>query len=74
MKAFELSIATVILRFYLMMLVVIVAGFIGQWWLAILALPIFLSIMTGMSFSLKANQEGKIRTLNPQQKSEKRAS
>jgi hypothetical protein len=52
---YNLSIGAVILRFYLMMGVVILAGFTGQWWLSILALPILLSIMTG--FSLK--KEGK---------------
>jgi hypothetical protein len=40
---FKLSFAGVVIRFYLMMAVVILAGFSGLWWLAILALPIFLS-------------------------------
>ncbi len=44
---FELSIRGIILRFYLMMLVVIVAGFSGQWWLALFGLPILLSVMVG---------------------------
>ena len=54
---YNLGIGTVILRFYLMMAVVIIAGFTGQWWLSLLALPIMLSIMTGYSF--KKNTEEK---------------
>lgn len=50
MKFFQLNFATVILRFYLMMAVVIGSVFAGQMWLAVLALPIFLTIMLGMSF------------------------
>ena len=37
-------------RYYLMMAVVILAGFIGNWWLALLALPIFLTCLTGLTF------------------------
>lgn len=74
MKAFELSIGTVILRFYLMMLIVIVAGFIGQWWLAALALPVLLSIMSGISFSSKKKVEAKIKTLVNASEQEKKAS
>lgn len=71
MKAFELSIGSVIFRFYLMMAVVIAAGFIGQWWLAILALPIFLSIMAGVSFTNKRT-EARIRTIEHSQLLEKK--
>ena len=40
---FKLGFAGVVIRFYMMMAVVLIAGFSGQWWLALLALPIFLS-------------------------------
>ena len=50
MKAFEAKFETVIMRFYLMMAVVIFAGFTGVWWLAVLALPIFLSSMMCVKF------------------------
>ncbi|MEZ4934094.1 MAG: hypothetical protein R2788_18465 [Saprospiraceae bacterium] len=50
MKAFEANFVTVIIRFYLMMAVVLIAGFTGIWWLAILALPIFLSSMMCVKF------------------------
>jgi len=49
-KFFNLNFGTVLLRFYLMMGVVIAAGFSGYWLAGILALPIFLSIMLGLSF------------------------
>jgi hypothetical protein len=48
MKAFELNLGTMLLRYYLMMLVILAAGFTGQWWLAALGLPIFLSTILGL--------------------------
>jgi len=72
MKAFELSIGGVILRFYLMMAIVVVAGFIGQWWLAILALPVLLSTMSGIRFSFKAKKEAKIKTLTEYKNEERK--
>lgn len=56
LKAFNLSIGTVVLRFYMMMGVVIVAGFSGYWLFGLLALPIFLSIMMGVSFTKKQEE------------------
>ncbi|MFN7118522.1 MAG: hypothetical protein ACK4TA_17120 [Saprospiraceae bacterium] len=73
MKAFELSLGTVILRFYLMMLIVIAAGFIGQWWLAVLALPVFLSIMAGITFSGKRKQEATIKEMSRTDQVDKKA-
>ncbi len=43
----KLSIGTTILRYYLLIAVVLVAGFTGVWLLALLALPIFLSAILG---------------------------
>ena len=51
MKLFELSIGTLMLRYYLMMGVVIVGGFSGNWWLAFLALPILMTCLMGMTFT-----------------------
>lgn len=51
LKTFNLSIGTVILRFYMMMGVVLIAGFSGYWLIAFLALPIILSIMMGITFA-----------------------
>lgn len=48
MEFFSIGIATVILRFFLMMAVIIAGVFSGQWWLTVLGLPIFLSIMLGL--------------------------
>ena len=53
MKLFELSFGALMIRFYLIMLVIIVAGFTGLWWLAILALPIFFTALMGMSLGKK---------------------
>lgn len=49
MTFFRLSVAGLVLRFYLLMAVVLVAGFTGAWALALLALPIFLSCMLGLA-------------------------
>ncbi|MCI5083570.1 MAG: hypothetical protein MRY78_17865 [Saprospiraceae bacterium] len=49
MKVFDLSLSSMILRFYLMMMVILAAGFSGQWWLTILGLPIFLSTLLGVA-------------------------
>jgi len=51
-KAYSLSFTSVIWRFYLMMAIVIVAGFSGYWLVGLIALPIFLSIMIGVEFKL----------------------
>ncbi len=59
MKAFEAKFTTVIKRFYLMMAVVLVAGFTGVWWLAVLALPIFLSSMMCVKLFDKKDDAGK---------------
>jgi hypothetical protein len=52
MKLFSLNFDTLILRFYLLMAIIIGAFFIGQTWLAFLALPVFFSAMTGMKFTM----------------------
>lgn len=54
MKLFNLPIGTLILRFYLMMAVVLIAGFSRVWLLALLALPIFLSALLGVQFGRAA--------------------
>jgi hypothetical protein len=51
LKVFGLNIITLVWRFYLMMGVVVIAGFSGYWLIALLALPIFLSIIMGISFT-----------------------
>lgn len=51
MKLLDLSITTLMLRFYLLMAIVIVAGFLGYWSLALLALPVFFSALMGIRFT-----------------------
>lgn len=43
----NLSMSEIITRYFLMMAFVMVAGFSGMWWIAILALPTFLSAISG---------------------------
>ena len=44
---YNISIGEAVLRYVLMMAIVILAGFTGQWYFALLALPIFLTAITG---------------------------
>lgn len=51
MKLFNLSLTTLMIRFYLMMAIIIIAGFSGIWLLSVLALPVFFSGLMGLQFS-----------------------
>jgi len=53
MKLFQVSISAIILRFYLLMLIIIAAGFSGYWIVGILALPVFFSALMGVRFNPK---------------------
>lgn len=57
MKPFEIQIDTLIIRFYLMMAVIIGSFFAGVPYLALLALPIFLSAMMGVKFFPKKKEK-----------------
>ena len=61
MKLFELSLQGMIVRFYLMMTVVIAAGFSGYWAFALLALPIFISGMVGLTFNTSKKTDSSIK-------------
>lgn len=61
MKAFETNFANVLIRFYLMMTIVIIAGFTGAWPLALLALPIFLTAILGIAKEKTPAKEAKIK-------------
>lgn len=52
-KSYQLRFDTLILRFYLLMAVVILAGFLKMWVLSLLALPIFLTCLMGTCFTTK---------------------
>ena len=59
MKYYEASFTSILMRFYLMMIAVVVPFLIGMPILALLACPIFLSAMLGVSFSRKTAKESK---------------
>lgn len=67
MKPFNLSVGSIIIRFYLMMAVIVIAGFSGQWWIAFFSLPIFLSAILGVG----QNKEKKQKTAKVSYKKEK---
>lgn len=50
---FKLDFAGMMIRYYLLMAVVVVGGFSGQWWITLFALPIFVSAITGLKISIK---------------------
>lgn len=60
MKLFDINFAQMMLRYYLMMLVIVIAGFTGQWWLAGLAFFLFLSAIMGANFTATKRKDGKI--------------
>lgn len=62
MRAFETNFVNVIVRFYLMMAVVLIAGFTGFWAVALLGLPIFLTGILGLGKVEKAAKIVKIET------------
>ena len=60
----NLSLGTVVLRYYLLMLIVIAAGFSGQPIIGLLALPVFLSALLGITIKFGNNKKSrKIRQL-----------
>ncbi|MEK7254601.1 MAG: hypothetical protein AAB316_07650 [Bacteroidota bacterium] len=58
MKPYEIDFAKVLIRFYLMMAVIIVAGFTHQWWLASVGFLIFLATMLGVAFKKDKQKQG----------------
>lgn len=48
MKQFGISVSTMIMRFYLMVIVVIIAGFLQQWWLSLIGGAIFMTSLLGL--------------------------
>ena len=50
-KLFSANLGTVVFRFYLLMAIVIIAGFTGQWWLAAFALPTLIFTMLAVKIS-----------------------
>ena len=76
MKPFSLSLSAWVFRLYLMMAVIIFAGFTGAWWLALLAVPIFASALMGVSISFKGKKQAteKVVNLNSSGQIQKKAS
>jgi len=66
---FEAGWDTVAIRFFLMMAVIIVGIFIGQYWMAALGLPIFLSALMAVKVSFNTpKSEAKISRLDATRK------
>ena len=57
MKPFAIGLDTVMIRFALMMALVIVGVMLQQWWLTFFALPVFLSVLMGVSFKREKETE-----------------
>jgi len=60
---FNASWEAVITRFYIMMGVILIAGFTAQLWLCFLALPLFLSCMLGLRLEIPAMAEVRMSQL-----------
>ncbi|MEM8908574.1 MAG: hypothetical protein AAGD05_12055 [Bacteroidota bacterium] len=59
----SIGLGTVCARFFLMMAVIIAAGFSGYWGWAILGLPIFLSAILGVSVRFTDQKAERIKKL-----------
>jgi len=67
MKLFELNFAQMLIRYYLMMMVIVIAGFTGQWWLAGLGFFMFMGAIMGVKFGKNKKAEkqaGKMITMS----------
>ncbi len=53
MELFKLDLVSLMIRFYAVVAVVLIAGFSGFWWLALLSVPIFLSALAAVKFGRK---------------------
>ncbi|MAT52897.1 MAG: hypothetical protein CMN32_00340 [Saprospirales bacterium] len=58
MKLYATNLAEMVLRFYIMMAVIIIAGFTGQWWLAIVGFVVFFAALTGAKLRDAQSKEG----------------
>jgi hypothetical protein len=72
MRFFALTFDKVLIRFYIMMLLIIGGMFAGQPLVAVLALPLFLSAMLGVSFMPEA-KETTVMTMNNEKEMTKQA-
>lgn len=63
MTPFEANFANILVRFYLMMAIVLVAGFTGFWALGLLALPIFLAAILGIGNKQEAVKTAEIHRM-----------
>ncbi|WP_020570116.1 hypothetical protein [Neolewinella persica] len=72
MRFFALTFDKVLIRFFLMMALIIGGMFAGQPLIAVLALPLFLSAMLGVSF-LPEEKETTIMTMQKKKAVEKKA-
>ncbi len=62
---FALDWKMALVRYYLMMTLVILGGFIGQWWIALLGFPVFLSTITGMKIQFVKPQTVHTKNATP---------
>ncbi|MCB0639003.1 MAG: hypothetical protein KDC54_20380 [Lewinella sp.] len=69
---FRLSIASVILRYYLMMLVTIVIVFSQQYWLIPVVMLIAMSAILGYRVDNASSSESKVVPMRPEQRDEHR--
>lgn len=72
MRYFAIGIDGLFIRFILMMACVIIGGFIGQFWIAGFALPIFLSAVLGVSFG-KEKKRNEVKTMKTTEEGTRKA-
>ncbi len=71
MKLYATNVGEMVLRFYAMMAVILIAGFTHQWWLGVVGFVIFFGTLVGAKvFDKEKSEEG--GTITPLRPSERR--
>ena len=64
-ECLKLGLGTMLLRYYFMMLIIVAAGFSGIWLIGLLALPVFISTILGMTVKFGKEKETKMLKGSP---------
>lgn len=72
MKLYATNVGEMVIRFYLMMAIIIIAGFTKQWWLAAIGFVLFFGALVGAKIKkVNSEEEGGLVHMNGQNQSRK---
>lgn len=64
MKLYATNLAEMILRFYAMMAIILIAGFTKQWWLGIVGFVLFFATLVGAKLKDENTETGEGKVVN----------